>query len=117
GCAGRDEQRPEQEADPAAACCGDDDQRNPHADEGKPEDRDAAAVEIPHAASRAATTITRQGACLRTKSVVPPKIPARARRRRGEPMTMICVCRRSASPTIARPARRSRASRPTTSTP
>src|SRR3954468_14897403 len=93
--------------------------RDAQRDRDEPEDGGSAAVCVSHAALGAAATITRQGAFLSTKSTVPPKIRPRRRwtSRRGAPITMISLLRRSASSTIARPARRARISRPTTCTP
>src|ERR671931_2387590 len=113
-----DEERADHEADDSAAAeRRHDEQREAEPDEDDREDSDAEPVE-PHAALGAAATMTRQGACLSTKSTVPPKIvPRPPRPFRGAPMTMISEWRRSASSTIARPAFRARTSRPRTSTP
>src|SRR5438876_1535494 len=113
-----DEERPEHEAErPAAAERRHHEQREAEPDEDDREDGDAEPVD-PHAALGAAATMTRQGACLSTKSTVPPKIvPWPPRPFLGAPMTMISACRRSASSTIARPAWRARTRRPLTSTP
>src|SRR5256714_2189232 len=88
---------------------------DPDRDEDDAEGGDARAVEV-HAAFRPAATMTRQGACLSTKSTVSLKTPPR-RSTRGAPMTMISVWRRCASSTIARPALRARTRRSLTSTP
>src|SRR5919204_4748418 len=115
-CARSDEEDAEQIADSAAGDRRLDDERDadPDEDEGQGDDRRPVR---PHAARRSAATITRQGACLRTKSTVSLKTACRGRSRRGVPITMISVCRRSASSTIARPALRARTRRSVTSTP
>src|SRR2546421_12511095 len=69
-----DEERPEHEAErPAPAERRHDEQGEAEPDEDDREDGDAEPVD-PHAALGAAATMTRQGACLSTKSTVPPKI-------------------------------------------
>src|SRR5439155_17363497 len=112
GRAEGDEERAEHEADDSPAA-----QRRHHEqgeaepDEDDSEDGDAEPVD-PHAALGAAATMTRQGACLSTKSTVPPKIvPRPPRPFLGAPITMISAFRRSASSTIARPALPARPSR------
>src|SRR5205823_11466019 len=114
---GGDEEHAEDEADGAASSGrrhGDERDSDPH--ESDREDRHSGPVEA-HAAFGVAVTITRHGACFRTKSTVSPKTRPPRRPLRGAPMTMISLRRRSASSTTARPALRARTSRPVTSTP
>src|SRR5205814_1714440 len=96
-------------------------EREPEADRDEAEDEDRATMQVAQAArSRGVATMTRQGACRRTKSTASPKIwrrPCCRRTRRGPAITMISECRRIASSTIARPMLRVRAMRPMTFTP
>ena len=114
--AGCDEEEPDHVSQRSADDDGLDQQRDADPDEHDCERNRCRAVG-PHAALLPAATMTRQGACLRTKSTVSLKIVCRGRPRRGAPITMICVPRRSASSTIARPALRARTIRLLTSTP
>src|SRR5690349_10471258 len=92
-----DEEDAHEVAEDRAAVDGrDDDEREPDPDEDGAEDGDGAAIGVHAAAFRPAATITRQGACLRTKSTVSLNTPPR-RSERGAPMTMISLVRRSAS--------------------
>src|SRR4051794_32876382 len=116
-----DEERPDDVADEAAAVHGGDDEHR-EADEHhrRREHDDRARVRPAHAVTFPVATITRTGACFRTKSTVSPKIarrPAASLTRRGPPMTMISEPRRMASSTIARPEFRARMMRVTTLTP
>src|SRR5581483_1419450 len=119
----REQKQPERVTDAAAPRArGLDEDGDPEPDRHEPEDEHGAPVEAgghAAAASRAAT-ITRQGACLSTKSTVSPKMGRRraaSLRRRGPPMTTISEPRRTASSTMARPALRARRMRGITRTP
>src|SRR4029453_7264706 len=117
--AGEDEESTEQEADSATEDSRLDDQRDPEDEQHRREgERRAGAHRSAHAARRPAARSTRQGLALRTWSTVGPKIAVRRRAgRRGAPMTMSSAVRRSASSTIAGPARLARTSRVTARTP
>src|SRR5581483_1346782 len=115
--ADRDEEHADQGADEVR---GSHDYGDAERDRHEPEDEDPPAVDAHHAAALPAATITRHGACLRTKSTVSPKIrlrPDARRTRRGPPMTMISESRRRASSTIARPECLARTNRGVTRTP
>src|SRR5581483_10138127 len=108
------EQDAEEESHRAAAAHrGLDEERDAEADRHEAEDGGRALVEAHAARSLAVATMTRQGACRRTKSTASPKIwrrPRCSRTRRGPAM-------RIASSTIARPMFRVLAIRPVTRTP
>src|SRR5229473_2237298 len=119
----RDEERADHEPAHAAAVQGgrDENAEAEHDDGERERERDPAIERRVHVVSSLlAATMTRQGACLSTKSTVSPKIgrlPRARRTRRGPPMTMISEPRRVASSTIARPALRARTMRSVTRTP
>src|SRR6266511_558167 len=110
------EQRPEHVAEIPAPNRGHRHECDPDPDEHECERRNTVAIGV-HAAFLPAATITRQGACLSTKSTVSPKSARPGRSARGAPMTMISELRLAASSTIARPALRARTIRSVTSTP
>src|SRR2546430_10476206 len=73
GGAERDEERADREPDRPAALVGRaDENREAEDDRRDAEDEHRPAVEAAHATALAATTITRTGACLTTKSTVSP---------------------------------------------
>src|SRR6476469_3858117 len=121
GGAEGDEERADREPERPAALVGrPDEDREPEHDRRDGEGQHCTAVHLRHDTALAATTITRIGACLSTKSTVSPKIarfPAVSRTRRGPPITMISEPRRTDSSTPARPAFRARTMRLTTFTP
>src|SRR6266550_2220693 len=121
GGAEGDEERADYEPErPAALVRRADEDREAEHDRREGEDEHRSAVHLRHATALAATTMTRTGACLSTKSTVSPKIarlPVASLTRRGPPITMISEPRRTDSSTTARPAFRARTMRLTTLTP
>src|SRR5437773_5349358 len=121
GGAERGEERADREPErPAALVRRADEDREAEHDRREAEDQHHAAVHLRHATALAATTMTRTGACLSTKSTVSPKIarlPVASLTRRGPPITMISEPRRTDSSTTARPAFRARTMRLITFTP
>src|SRR5204862_7584192 len=85
---GSDEQQAEEVADCAADDRGLHDQRDADPDEDDRERGGRDAVRS-HAALRPAATMTRHGACFRTKSTVSLNTSRRATSPRGAPITMI----------------------------
>ena len=107
---------PQSTLDAAAVNRGDDEHHEAEEDHRRREHDDNTAVHLAHAADFPVATMTRTGACLSTKSTVSLKTP-RVPAPRGAPITMISLCRRVASSTIALPALRARTIRSVTSTP